>query len=149
MLKPSLLLCLLVSPLLNAKQIKASSGEFAPYSSQALAQQGIATKIVTEAFKLTNIQHQVSTEYLPWKRAIDFAQKGLVDVSYPYFKNPQRSEHFYFSEPLFNSVALVYGNEQTQGHTEPAPQSLVCLPLGFAMGSMADIADMSNDNASR
>lgn len=141
MLKPLLISFLLLSPQLSAVEIKASSGEFAPYSAKSLAEQGIATKIVTQAFALTKDKHQLSTEFLPWKRAIDHAEKGRVEVSYPYFKSAQRTEQFYFSDPLFNSVALVYGNERTQGHRQPVPQSLVCLPLGFAMGSMADIVE--------
>lgn len=123
----------------SAESIKVSTGEFAPYSGTGLDNKGIATQIVTGAFGLSQQRHKLEFEFLPWKRALEYTKAGRSDVSYPYFKNSEREQEYYFSEPLYTSIGQVYGNESTQDHVEPIPYSLVCIPLGYALGSVNEI----------
>lgn len=125
----------------KSESIKISTGEFAPYSGKGLDSKGIATQIVVGAFESSQQRHQLDFEFLPWKRALEYTKAGKSDVSYPYFKNADREQDYYFSEALYTSIGQVYGNASTKDHNEPVPYSLVCIPLGYALGSVNDIVN--------
>ena len=125
----------------SAESLTITSGEFPPYSGAHLKSQGIASQIVRGAFEQANSEHKLEIEFQPWKRAIASLNKGNAIASYPYFMNESRKQDFYFSEPLYAATALVYGNSSTKDDVEPKIDSLVCLPLGFAMGSMSAVID--------
>ncbi len=136
-----LILLFAVNATAQENEILVSSGEFAPYSGKSLNEKGIATQIVLAAFKHSMPEHQLNIKFLPWKRSIDYVRREQVKVSYPYFKSEQRAKEFYFSEPLYISKGLAYGNAVTQTHKSPVPEGVVCLPPGFAIGSIAELVD--------
>lgn len=138
-----IMLCFYITPLF-AKGLLITSGEFPPYASQHLSDKGIASQIVIGAFKLSTTRMNVELQFLPWKRAMASLRNNDAAASYPYFMNAHRQQEFYFSEPLYASTGLVYGNELTKADATPRAESLVCLPLGFAMGAMADIIEKYN-----
>lgn len=121
--------------------IKVSTGEFAPYSGIGLDKKGIATQIVVGAFESAQQRHELELEFLPWKRALEYTKAGRSDASYPYFKNPEREQEYYFSDALYTSIGQVYGNKSTQNDEEPRPYTLVCIPLGYALGSVNEIVN--------
>ncbi len=138
-----IILCFCATPLF-ANNVVITSGEFPPYASQHLSDKGIASQIVLGAFKLSTTRTNIELQFLPWKRAVASLRNNEAVASYPYFMNARRQQEFYFSEPLYASTGLVYGNELTKADMMPRAESLVCLPLGFAMGSMADIIEKYN-----
>ncbi|MCP4106570.1 MAG: amino acid ABC transporter substrate-binding protein [Desulfobacteraceae bacterium] len=78
--------------------IKLASGEWAPYQSEKLKYFGVASRIVTEAFKISGIQ--VKYGYFPWNRSLNLAKKGKWDGTFLWFDTPERRKYFYISEPV-------------------------------------------------
>ena len=124
-----------------AEEIIVTSGDFPPYSGTRLKGQGIASEIVKGAFNLVPEIAGIEIEFLPWKRALLSVEQEHANASFPYFMNEERRQKFFFSEPLYSANGLVYGNSITKDDIEPRTESLVCLPLGFAMGSMSAVID--------
>ena len=79
--------------------IKLTTGEYYPFMAENLKYKGIASRIVTEAFKLCG--YEVSIKTLPWKRAYAEAKIGKnYQGTYVWFKNSDREKDFYFSDPV-------------------------------------------------
>ncbi|OUR71302.1 hypothetical protein A9Q76_05775 [Arcobacter sp. 31_11_sub10_T18] len=76
-----------------------STGEWAPYTSQKDTSARVIQTIVTQSFKLANID--VLYKYYPWKRSLRNAENVEVDGSLPWSKSSEREEVFYYSkEPI-------------------------------------------------
>jgi len=96
----TLLLLVLLSISGYAKEtLILSTGEWAPYTSQKDPSARVIQTIVTETFKLVNID--VLYKYYPWKRSLRYAEEFEVDGSIPWSKSSEREKVFYYSkEPI-------------------------------------------------
>jgi polar amino acid transport system substrate-binding protein len=83
----------------QAEQLLLATGEFPPYVGSSLANQGVASQIVSAAFSA--VGHEVSLRYLPWRRASAETASGKYAASYPWAMNKQRQEQFLFSQPIY------------------------------------------------
>lgn len=87
-------------------KITLASGEWAPYTSENLKYEGIASRIVREAFVSQGIG--VEYVYLPWKRSIEEAKEGKWHGTFPWLKNEERAQDFYFSYPIAQENVLFF-----------------------------------------
>lgn len=84
-----------------------SVGEYHPFMSDSLKHQGIASRIVAEAYRTEGLDISVTT--LPWKRAYEEARKGEDYVgSFVWFKNPRRERDFLFSDPVIEERQVLF-----------------------------------------
>ncbi|WP_435635213.1 substrate-binding periplasmic protein [Pseudomonas solani] len=96
-----LFLSLCLGGLCTAQELRLTNGEWAPYLGEKLPYQGVASRIVAEAFALEGID--VRWEFYPWARALRLAERGERDGSAVWLRNPERDQHFFVSEPVIES----------------------------------------------
>ncbi len=82
----------------ETKSIRIASGEWSPYQSKNLHYNGVASRIVTEAFAHAGIT--VEYGYFPWARSLEYATSGKWDGTFLWFDTPARRKIFYISEPV-------------------------------------------------
>ncbi|GGA99749.1 substrate-binding periplasmic protein [Agarivorans gilvus] len=86
--------------------VTLSNGEWPPFTSQDLAQQGFISEIVRQAFALQG--YNVHYQFLPWARAYRYAESGRVDGSVIWTKTPHRLKTMLFSEPVFQHTYVFF-----------------------------------------
>ncbi|MES2298254.1 MAG: transporter substrate-binding domain-containing protein [Pseudomonadota bacterium] len=88
------------------RTVRITNGEWPPYLSASLPEQGVLSHIVTLAFK----QQGLAVEYgfFPWARAIMLAKVGEWDGSAAWARSPERERDFYFSDALVVSETVLY-----------------------------------------
>lgn len=96
----------IVSPVFSEQVVRLTYGEFPPYLSNKLKHNGVAARIVTEAFALEGVQ--VEFGHFPWKRAYENARLGEWDGSAVWWRAPERDLDFYFSDPVMASKVVFF-----------------------------------------
>lgn len=97
--------CFLVSALAQ-ETVLLSSGEWPPYQSEHLANEGVGTQIVREVFGLEGIE--VKTKFYPWKRSFMMAKHGVVDGTFFWHTSKKRKQHFYISAPILQNQFVFF-----------------------------------------
>jgi len=106
-LMTSFLFILLTVSVYAKETLVFSTGEWAPYTSQKDPNGRVLQTIVTQTFKLADIE--VLYKYYPWKRTYKVALDLEVDGTVAWFKKKEREESFYFSKnPLVNIKTVVF-----------------------------------------
>jgi polar amino acid transport system substrate-binding protein len=92
--------------------ILLASGEWSPYSGDALASHGVAAAIVSAVFQ--QMGYQPEFRFMPWPRAeqaaLDNDANRGVRATFPYASTPEREASFYFSKPIFSIELSVFYN---------------------------------------
>lgn len=94
-----------------AEIVRLSNGEWPPYLSEKLPNQGAASHIVRLAFKEVGLE----TEYIfkPWKRSYlyaerGFAENGVCHGSVVWVYTPQRSKSFYYTNVVIEETEVLF-----------------------------------------
>lgn len=99
-----------MQPLKTSKPIKIVSGEWAPFTGENLANNGIATLIVSSV--LEQMGYAPQYEFIPWplaqSRAETSQRNDHIRAIYPYVKTAEREKRFYFSEGIVNIAFGVF-----------------------------------------
>lgn len=82
-------------------KVRLTNGEWPPFMSRSLPHYGVATRIVTQAFKAGGVD--VEYGFFPWKRAYKLAEDGVWHGSVGWTYTESRVPKFFFSEPLLIS----------------------------------------------
>ncbi|MFZ6046814.1 substrate-binding periplasmic protein [Pseudomonas sp. CR3202] len=126
-----LVFCLLCQGLAGAEEVRLTNGEWAPYLGARLPHQGVASRIVAEAFALEGVQ--VRWEFYPWARALHLAEQGERAGTAVWLRSPERERRFYISDPVVESAYYFF-------HRKDRPldwrqvSDLAGLRLGGALG---------------
>lgn len=96
-----LLCALLVSPAGAAEVVRLTNGEWPPYLGENLPHQGVASRIVAEAFALEGIS--VQWEFHPWARSLQLAERGMRHGSAVWLRSAERETQFFISDPVVES----------------------------------------------
>ncbi|AOE86868.1 substrate-binding periplasmic protein [Pseudomonas sp. TCU-HL1] len=122
---------LLYHSLAAAEEVRLTNGEWAPYLGAKLPHQGVASRIVEEAFALEGIQ--VRWEFYPWARSMHLAERGERTGTAVWLRSPERELRFYISEPVVESTYYFF---HRKGHPVDWNQvtDLKGVRLGGALG---------------
>lgn len=101
-----LIICLLCSSTSAAESLRLTNGEWPPYLGQQLPHQGVASRIISEAFALEGVA--VHWEFHPWARSLQLAERGQRDGSAVWLYNEARAERFHISDPVVESVYYLF-----------------------------------------
>jgi polar amino acid transport system substrate-binding protein len=96
-----LALSLLFTPLSYANdliKIRLSNQEWSPYMGKNLAEFGILSKLVFEAFARENVQ--VTYEFYPNNRTLEVARKGILDGSFGWAISEERKKDLLYTDPV-------------------------------------------------
>ncbi|MDH1261934.1 MULTISPECIES: substrate-binding periplasmic protein [unclassified Pseudomonas] len=101
-----LILCLLCSGLAAASPLRLTNGEWSPYLGQHLPHQGVASRIIREAFALEGLD--VEWEFHPWARSLQMAELGQRDGTAVWLRSEERQQLFFISDPVVESVYYLF-----------------------------------------
>jgi polar amino acid transport system substrate-binding protein len=93
------------------RQIKVSTGEYAPYTSESSAHGGFVNRVIKASFALQNVE--VLFSYFPWKRALDEAASGAFEASSFWFIDKERAQGFYYSDGITHHRELLFHLKST------------------------------------
>lgn len=75
-----------------------STGEWAPYTSQYILDDGVCSEIVRAAFHEVGIK--VEFKFYPWQRAMVALERGDVIASFPWIKRNETEAYAWYSDGL-------------------------------------------------
>ncbi len=102
MKKVFVLLLLIISLRVFANEtVVFATGDWEPFTSSREENGKIAENIITEAFKLENID--AVFEYYPWKRSFEYAKDGRYAGTFPWLKTEEREVDF-----LYHNEAVIF-----------------------------------------
>ncbi|MBV8047123.1 MAG: transporter substrate-binding domain-containing protein [Paludibacterium sp.] len=84
----------------STMNVVLSNDEYPPYVSERLPGFGVLSRVVTEAFKLQNVQ--VRYVFFPNNRTLQSARTGAVDGSLGWAKTPERQRDLLYTDPVMN-----------------------------------------------
>ena len=89
-----------------ADTVRITNGEWPPFTSERLPDNGPLSRIVAEAFALEGIT--VEYGYFPWKRAYDYARTGKWDGSIGWAPTPRHVQDFQMSDPVLTADKALF-----------------------------------------
>lgn len=93
------LCAVLLSNIGYAEQVKLTSLEWPPYTSESLKEQGASVAVAKAAFEAMG--HQLVIEFYPWKRAVYLAKEDpSYDGYFPEYFSEELKKDFILSEPM-------------------------------------------------
>jgi len=101
-----LILSVLLSAGLAAETVLLVTGEYPPYVEIEKPGFGLASEIITAAFKTQSID--VDYQFVPWLRCEAMVQNGDALGTFPYFWNEEREKTYNFSDPLYKAGARFF-----------------------------------------
>ncbi|MFC4864604.1 substrate-binding periplasmic protein [Pseudomonas sp. MAHUQ-62] len=101
-----LALCLLCHSFAAAEELRLTNGEWAPYLGAKLPHQGVASRIVEEAFALEGVK--VRWEFYPWARSMHLAERGERAGTAVWLRSPEREQRFFISDPVVESSYYLF-----------------------------------------
>lgn len=87
--------------LIASETVRLTNGEWPPYLSKELKHYGLASHIISEAFKKSGVT--VEWGFFPWKRAFKNAEEGSWDGSAIWSKNAERENSFLYSDTVIEA----------------------------------------------
>lgn len=84
----------------NLPTLEIGVGEWPPFLSESLPNKGLIAHLLTDVF--LEAGYQVEFNFLPWVRAYQVTSKGEYDATAVWMFKEERSEDFYYSEPVLN-----------------------------------------------
>ncbi|MEZ8101142.1 substrate-binding periplasmic protein [Vibrio bivalvicida] len=122
-----------------ANTVKLANGEWAPYQSKSLKEGGFMTQIVREAFEAEG--YSVEFSYMPWKRGFEEAKSGNYDGSLIWSKNPDREQHFLYSDTVITLSTALF-QQKSKPVTWSSREDLSALKVGGVTGYAYGIEDL-------
>ncbi|WP_460530795.1 substrate-binding periplasmic protein [Chitinimonas naiadis] len=149
-----ILLCLAPLPSYAAdKALVLGIGEWPPYFSAALKENGVFAHIVTMAFAREGLS--VRYDFYPWKRALLLAEHGKIDGSPGWVMTDERAQTLLFSDPVILSREVLFFRKEKPVEFNTLADlkgKVIGITLGYSYGDAFDktVADgsLSTESAS-
>ncbi len=94
----ALFCCWAITAVVRAETVRIAVGEWPPYISESLPNQGFLCEVVREAFAEQGVD--VSFHFYPWSEAYSLTLEGRYMITMPWFRSREREQHFYLSASL-------------------------------------------------
>ncbi|MCP4136281.1 MAG: ABC transporter substrate-binding protein [bacterium] len=112
--------------------IRITNGEWEPFLSEYCDEYGLASHIVSEAFKLEKID--IKWGFFPWKRSYEVAKMGAKwDASAVWWPTPEARNDFLISEPVVGT-SFVFFHLKSSKFQWKSMKDLKGLTIGFTRG---------------
>ncbi len=111
------ILCIALAALLatsipaRAETLVLATGEWPPYSSAAMDDQGVFPAILAMVFTEMGVDHEI--RFYPWKRCYQMVRDGEIWGAFPYSRTQRRLQEVLYSDSVAYSttVFFTYGNK--------------------------------------
>ncbi|MDT8991375.1 transporter substrate-binding domain-containing protein [Curvibacter sp. APW13] len=121
-------------------EVVFATGEYPPFTSQGLPEQGATTALVTAICQAAGLRPVY--RFYPWRRAESMVETGEAFAAFPYGINKERKERFDFSDVLYMvRNAVVYHAKDNDKNLPPRfekLQDLRAYRVGVIQGSFAE-----------
>jgi polar amino acid transport system substrate-binding protein len=144
--KAILLLCMAAPLCVAAQVVDLATGEYPPFVGQKEPEQGVLSAIVAAALETQGLTAKLT--FLPWKRASAETLQGNFAATFPYTKNQERMNAFYFSRSLYTDTIRMFALASTP-HDAGWDNKSVCIPLGYNSESAQAFAKSKNARLER
>ena len=124
-------LLLFFIPRAMALTVRVATGEFPPYLSASLKDNGYISRIIKESFRLEGIE--VVFTYYPWKRSYEMVRKGEADATPFWVKTAERERLFFLSSPI-ETTHYGYFYLKKNKFSQRTPDQLKALKIGITNG---------------
>ncbi|MGL1937041.1 MAG: transporter substrate-binding domain-containing protein [Fibrobacterales bacterium] len=98
-------------PLIAQDTITIAVGEWDPYISKDLKNDGVIAQIISEAFALEGVSAEF--EYLPWQRALVEVKHGTKDATPGWSPVEERKADFYFTDSFMDESMVFFHLKDT------------------------------------
>lgn len=123
---------LLILPMLtHAQSLRLASGEYPPFISQHLPNQGPLTEIIVLATEEANLD--VSFGYFPWHESMALAQQGQWDGTVGWAFTEERALDFIYSDAIYTESAVFFYHRD-KAFDWSKPEDLAGLAVGVGLG---------------
>jgi len=109
--------------------------DYIPFTDKDLPDGGLITAIVRQAYERAG--HDVSIEFLPWRRGAELVQSGERLATFPYVKTEARRAKFLYSDPIFVAEERPIVHERDAGSITTYADlkgKTLCMPVGWKSG---------------
>lgn len=96
----------------ESQEIVVMTGEWKPYVSRDLEENGFLSVVVSEAFTAAGMTPEI--HFAPWPRCEAAIEYGKYPVAFPYSSNEERATFAYFSDSLAKSRSVLFYNPRKQ-----------------------------------
>ncbi|WP_417433318.1 substrate-binding periplasmic protein [Kiloniella sp.] len=96
----------IISSRAGADELKLTTGEYPPFTSEHIPGGGVVSEIVE--LVIMEMGHDFVVDYLPWKRGYILSKKGKYAATYPYLLTEEREDEFLYSAPIIEWESKVY-----------------------------------------
>ena len=96
----------IISSRAGADELKLTTGEYPPFTSEHIPGGGVVSEIVE--LVIMEMGHEFVVDYLPWKRGYILSKKGKYVATYPYLLTKEREDEFLYSAPIIEWESKVY-----------------------------------------
>ena len=114
------------------EHIQIATGEYSPYTSAKLPNNGFINHIISSAFAEVNID--VEFIYLPWPRAYQKTTEGVFSTSSYWYYSKKHEKDFYLSDPLYQEKVLFFRLKSDSEPVWNGFDDLVKLKIGLSRG---------------
>ena len=115
----------------TALRLQLVTGDYAPYSGQALTDNGLSSRLIYAALEEVHASAP-ELHFQSWKEGYENTAELHFDATYPYGWNPQRDKQFLFSEPLHTETLSWYSHKENSAALRGEWHRMkVCLPQGW------------------
>lgn len=84
----------------SAKEmVRISTGEWAPYISESVENNGLLVQIASESFAAKGLEMKLG--FFPWVRATELSKSGEWDGTLAFARLKEREEFYLFSQPIY------------------------------------------------
>ncbi|WP_052741654.1 substrate-binding periplasmic protein [Kiloniella litopenaei] len=90
----------------SADELRLTTGEYPPFTTQNIPGGGIVSEIVELVIR--EMGYDFTVDYLPWKRGYVLSKKGTYAATYPYLLTEERVNEFHYSDPIIEWRSHVY-----------------------------------------
>jgi polar amino acid transport system substrate-binding protein len=115
----------------DSKVVIITTGEYAPWTSEAVNQSGYVNHIIKEAFAKEG--YDVVFKYYPWKRAYNMAKTGEVDATSFWFADKKHKNDFLASATVMTERTVFFHIKTTDFRWEKL-EDLKELQIGATLG---------------
>lgn len=126
-----LLFCCSAQIIASDTRIRITNGEWEPYLSESSYQYGLASHIVSEAFKLEGIS--IDWGFFPWKRSYELARLGKWDASAVWWPSEDAKRDFWISDPVVET-SFVFFHLKDKPFDWETIEDLQGLKIGITLG---------------
>lgn len=116
----------------NATEINLITAPYPPYYGPNLTNQGPITEIVVAAYR--KVGYRVTTQYVPWARALETVKAGKADGLYGAWYSTERAQWFVYSKPLPSNEIVLYKRKGAAPRTFTSYRELQPYKIGIVRG---------------